>query len=428
VGNKICEGCGTKFLGMGSRCPECEATLTREIGPSEDLSALHRIDGFCGQFEEAWKRGGHPHIENYLAMAPEAERTALLRQLVILELEARVKAREDITVEEYQQRFSLDSDLLVEIERAIEKVRKAGSTVDEPASSFPTLLPNLAVSDVSRQAIRGDSSKINGLEAHLKTEIVARLHPKPAPCIKPTQSVADAVALMRQEQVECVLACEGDNLVGIFTERDLMRRVLCENRSLDLPVLNFMTPNPVVVQPNSSIAKAVWLMAMRGYRQLPVVNEAGLPVGLLSVEHILHYIVEHFPTTVYLPSISDLADLTREVATKPFDVVFELRVPELARTVNLHQRHGRLPFREEDVREAASRSRLPESWQRVVDDLREYGETQHQVWGDVDDDLLARYLAKSCSPEEQIRVETAMRTHPEIQEVLEVLLDIFDKS
>jgi CBS domain-containing protein len=137
------------------------------------------------------------------------------------------------------------------------------------------------------------------LARNLKIESVSRLHPTPPRQVLPTQTVAEAVALMRQEGVGCVLVCADDALVGIFTERDLMRRVLAAGKPLSLPVAEVMTPRPVVVNPKEPIGAAVRRMEEGGYRHLPVVDEAGRPVGILSVKRIVRYLVEHFPGTVY---------------------------------------------------------------------------------------------------------------------------------
>jgi CBS domain-containing protein len=110
--------------------------------------------------------------------------------------------------------------------------------------------------------------------------------------------VAEAVALMRQFQIGCVLVCRGDALVGIFTERDLMRRVLADGRPLSVPVGEVMTPDPASVRPKEPIGAAVRLMQRGGYRHLPVVDEAGRPLGVLSVKRIVHYLAEHYPATV----------------------------------------------------------------------------------------------------------------------------------
>src|SRR5262249_1984236 len=121
------------------------------------------------------------------------------------------------------------------------------------------------------------------LERNLKIDSVARLNPTQPLCIKPEDTVAHAVAIMRREKVGCLLICEKHELIGIFTERDLLRRVLAEDQALDLPVSNFMTPKPVTVQSKQPVSAAVRLMEEGGYRHLPVVNEAGCPVGVLSV-------------------------------------------------------------------------------------------------------------------------------------------------
>jgi CBS domain-containing protein len=137
------------------------------------------------------------------------------------------------------------------------------------------------------------------LAKNLKIESVSRLHPTAPHHLAPSQTVAEAVELLRREEVGCVLVCQGEQLVGIFTERDLMRRILAVGKPLSLPLAECMTPHPVVAQTKDTIGSAVRKMEVGGYRHLPVVDEAGRPVGTLSVKRIVHYLVEHFPATVY---------------------------------------------------------------------------------------------------------------------------------
>jgi len=137
------------------------------------------------------------------------------------------------------------------------------------------------------------------LARNLKVESVSRLHPTPPRMVRPSQSVAEAVALMRQEQVGCVLVCDSrQQVVGIFTERDLMRRVMAPGKPLTSPISEYMTPDPVTVHSKEPIGCAVRRMEEGGYRHLPVVDE-GKPVGILSVKRIVRYLVEHFPATVH---------------------------------------------------------------------------------------------------------------------------------
>jgi CBS domain-containing protein len=137
------------------------------------------------------------------------------------------------------------------------------------------------------------------LAKNLKVDSVSRLHPTPALKASPTQTVAQAVAMMRDEAVGSLLVCHDDQVIGIFSERDLLRRVLAAGKPLTTPLSECMTPQPRTVQPKHSIAAAIRLMEEGGYRHLPVVDGGGKPLGMLSVKRIVHYLVEHFPTTIY---------------------------------------------------------------------------------------------------------------------------------
>lgn len=153
------------------------------------------------------------------------------------------------------------------------------------------------------------------LAKNLRIDSVSRLHPTAPLRVAPGQSVAEAVALMREHGVGCLLVCEGERVVGIFTERDLLRRILAAGKSLALPVSACMTPDPVVVHPKEPIAAAVRRMVDGGYRHLPVVDDQGRPLGVLSVKRIMHYLVEHFPATVYnLPPDPGMVPQEREGA------------------------------------------------------------------------------------------------------------------
>ena len=98
------------------------------------------------------------------------------------------------------------------------------------------------------------------LARNLKTETVARLRPTAPLTIRPAASIAEAIKLMRQKQVGCLLVCDGRKLCGIFTERDLLTRVLAPGRPTSDPVGEVMTTNPVTVGLTDSIRRAVLRM------------------------------------------------------------------------------------------------------------------------------------------------------------------------
>jgi CBS domain-containing protein len=152
------------------------------------------------------------------------------------------------------------------------------------------------------------------LARNLKVESVSRLRPAAALCLAPEQTVAEAVAAMRRRRVGCVLVCQGGRIEGIFTERDLLRRVLAKARPLSAPLSAVMTRDLVTVQAGEPIGLVIRRM-QDGYRHLPVVDCVGRPVGVLSVKRIVQYVVEHFPSTIYcLPPDPDVFPLQREGA------------------------------------------------------------------------------------------------------------------
>jgi len=92
---------------------------------------------------------------------------------------------------------------------------------------------------------------------NLKIDSVNRLRPTPPLHVAPGDSVAVAAAVMRKHRVGCILVCTERRMVGIFTERDLLRRVLAVDLPLTTLVDEVMTPDPVTVQPGESVGVAV---------------------------------------------------------------------------------------------------------------------------------------------------------------------------
>jgi CBS domain-containing protein len=137
------------------------------------------------------------------------------------------------------------------------------------------------------------------LSRDLKVDSISRLDPSEPRAIDVSATAADAVAAMRTWNIGCLLVTEFGRVVGIFTERDLLTRLLAPGRSLDAPMRVCMTANPVTVSPKDSVRTAVKRMQKGGYRHLPVVDEAGRPVGVISARRIVHYLVEHFPALVF---------------------------------------------------------------------------------------------------------------------------------
>lgn len=110
----------------------------------------------------------------------------------------------------------------------------------------------------------------------------------------PDATVARAAELMRSNKVGAVLVVEGESLVGIFTERDAVYRVMAAGRDPSATsVGEVMTREPMTVEPDETLGYALLLMHERGFRHAPVVV-AGRPIGVVSARHALDPDLEEF--------------------------------------------------------------------------------------------------------------------------------------
>lgn len=114
----------------------------------------------------------------------------------------------------------------------------------------------------------------------------------------PSNSVAHAADQMRARSHGSALVCEDGQLVGIFTERDLLR-IVAGDGALDMPLSEVMTKKPQTITTEESLMDAVNLLDRGGYRRLPVVDAGGAPVGIIDVKTLVHFLVEHFPESIY---------------------------------------------------------------------------------------------------------------------------------
>lgn len=107
-------------------------------------------------------------------------------------------------------------------------------------------------------------------------------------------SVFEVAELMFRHHVGAVLVVEGGSLIGIFTERDAVSRVLAQGRDARaVRVGEVMTPQPVTVGPDASFGYAMTLMHERGFRHVPVVEDGRL-VGIVSARDALDPELEDF--------------------------------------------------------------------------------------------------------------------------------------
>ena len=123
----------------------------------------------------------------------------------------------------------------------------------------------------------------------------------PVPTVEPHVSVTDAVDVMARHRVGAVVVVEKGRLVGIFTERDLMLRVVQKQREVGTtPVREVMTADVMTVTEASTHEEASKLMLVEHLRHLPILGRDGQVLGLLSMRALLE---------------ERLEDLSREVSS-----------------------------------------------------------------------------------------------------------------
>lgn len=109
--------------------------------------------------------------------------------------------------------------------------------------------------------------------------------------VAPTASVFEALELMARKNIGAVLVMDGEQVVGIFTERDYARKIALKGRtSPQTPVQEVMTPGVMFVTPEQTSDQCMALMTQNRLRHLPVM-EGGKLVGLVSIGDLVKDII-----------------------------------------------------------------------------------------------------------------------------------------
>ncbi len=153
------------------------------------------------------------------------------------------------------------------------------------------------------------------LRENLASETIASLGQRAPIDIDPRATVGEAISLLQDHSIGCVVVTEDHRPVGIFTERDVLRRVLSNDVSLGTPVADVMTSPATVASHDEKIGGVIQTMVNGGFRHIPVVDESGILKTVVSVKRIVEYVVEHFPAAVFnLPPEPGRLSASREGA------------------------------------------------------------------------------------------------------------------
>jgi CBS domain-containing protein len=142
--------------------------------------------------------------------------------------------------------------------------------------------------------------------AELLEQSVEVLGARLAQCVPRGARLDEVVEGMRSRNQGCVMVTEDEVLIGILTERDLLRKVVGQVDPATLTVGDVMTPDPEAVSFHDSIAVVLNKMAVGGFRHVPLVDVKLRPVGIVSMRDIVGFFVERFPRGVLTAPIASI--------------------------------------------------------------------------------------------------------------------------
>ena len=132
-------------------------------------------------------------------------------------------------------------------------------------------------------------------------------------------TVTEAMRVMQREHRGCVLVTDdgtqGSKLLGIFTERDVLLRIVDRGKNpATLPIGEVMTPDPECLAVDSTVAHALNKMSVGGFRHVPVVDQDHRPAFVVSVRDVVEFLVEAFPREILTVASEEASPKTREGA------------------------------------------------------------------------------------------------------------------
>lgn len=147
------------------------------------------------------------------------------------------------------------------------------------------------------------SDRRRTFDTRLLQEPLTLLPTRPPIALSESATVKDAMQAMKRQHRGCILITKDGTvrspLIGIFTERDVLLKIIDSGRNpATVPLRDVMTFDPESLPIDGKLAWALNMMSVGGFRHLPVTDERHWPAFILSVRDIVEFLVESFPAEI----------------------------------------------------------------------------------------------------------------------------------
>ncbi len=134
----------------------------------------------------------------------------------------------------------------------------------------------------------------SSLQVPLKT-----LRLKKAVCVEATSTIRRSIDMMLARQFGCLLIVENNKYNGIFTERDILRKIVLESIDLDTAhVCDYMTEHGRTLTMEDTIESALRIMQKDGLSHVCIIDAKAMPQAVVSIRDIIRFIIDFFPQSI----------------------------------------------------------------------------------------------------------------------------------
>ena len=137
------------------------------------------------------------------------------------------------------------------------------------------------------------------VEARLKEKKIYQVINSKCVQAGPDLPIRDAITFMQENKSGYLVIAHRKKLVGMFTETDVLHKVLVQNIDWTKPVRDFINPVPASLMLTDSVMNAIDVMSQKRLYHIPLVDEKNQLVGVISVRTLIRFLAEFYPTEVY---------------------------------------------------------------------------------------------------------------------------------